>query len=140
MSRTSPFLPVLALTLLGAAAAAGAQTTSKAPSDAPPKMEQIQDGSDEPITVTAQPNKKNSITTTQTGPGQPQEVQVVSGPSTYYLRQTPAGTSVPGDITNNGVHGPMWKVFDFNLGAKAKKEKDEAAAADTPAPPDGAGK
>ena len=139
MTRTSPFLPLLALSLLGVVAAAGAQTTSKAPSDAPPKMEQIQDGSDTPITVTAQPNQKNSITT-QREQGQVKEVKVVSGPSTYYLHPGADGTSVPGDITNNGVHGPMWKVFDFNLGSKAKKEKDEAAAADAPAPPDAGSK
>ena len=124
----------LALTL---AASAVAQTTQPAnTSKAPPKLEPIEEGSDTPITVTAQPGNEAKVSEHREQ-GQVKEIKVTSGPSTYYIKQNqPSGTSLPGDATSSGVHAPQWKVMDFDLGGRKKNTAPSDDASDnTPPPP-----
>ncbi|HEV7815253.1 MAG TPA: DUF2782 domain-containing protein [Janthinobacterium sp.] len=132
MMPTFKLWPALVLSLM--AAAASAQTIQPAkPNQAPPKLEPIEEGSDTPITVTAQPSNEAKVSEHREQ-GVVKEIKVTSGPSTYYIRPNqPSGTSMPGDATNSGVHAPQWKVMEFDLGGKKKKTTtDDDAADDTP--------
>jgi len=127
MMRTSTFWQFLALPLLAVSAIAGAQTPAK-PSDAPPKLEQIEEVGDAPITVA--PVAPRQQITEKREAGVVSEVKVSTGGSTYYMRP---GT--PGDPTNSQLRGPQWKVLEFDLGKKKQKQRDDDAADTTPEPP-----
>jgi hypothetical protein len=130
MTRTSTLLPALLL-MLGVTAQALAQST---PSQAPPKLEKIEEPVGDPITVTSKP-AENKITEKREG-GRVVEATVKSGPSTYTVRPNhPAGTALPGDAMGGANRGPQWTVMEFDIGKKKKKAADEDSAADTSAPP-----
>lgn len=128
MTRTLLLWPALLLTL---GANAYAQST---PSQAPPKLEKIEEVADDPITVTAKPAPERQITERRDNSGNVVEATVKSGPSTYTLRPThPVGSSLPGDAMSGPARGPQWTVMTF--GGKKKKNPEDEAAADTDAPP-----
>jgi len=128
MTRTSLLWPAL---LLALGANAFAQTT---PSQAPPKLEKIEEVADDPITVTAKPAPERQITERRDNSGNVVEATVKSGPSTYTLKPThPVGSALPGDAMSGAARGPQWTVMTF--GGKKKKNPDDEAAADTDAPP-----
>ncbi|MES2743567.1 MAG: hypothetical protein V4754_21815 [Pseudomonadota bacterium] len=130
MIRTAHILPLFLLSLLAATGPARAQTQNAAP----PKLEQIEEGSDTPITVTAKPNTGRSISEKREQ-GRVTEVKVQSGKSSYTLKpNTPAGSALPGDMTGSANRGPQWQVMEFDLGKKKTKAHDEETA-DAPAPP-----
>ncbi|NYE63916.1 hypothetical protein FHW58_005150 [Duganella sp. 1224] len=130
MKRTSLLWPALLLTL--SAHPAFAQST---PSQAPPKMEKLEEVTDDPVTITAKP-AESKITERRDNSGNVVEATVKSGPSTYTLRPNhPAGTAMPGDAMSGNLRGPQWTVMEFDLGKKKKKAPDEEAAPDTNAPP-----
>lgn len=130
MTRTSLLWPALLLTL--SAHSVLAQTT---PSQAPPKLEKIEEIADDPITVTAKPAPEHQITEKRVG-GQVVEATVKSGPSTYTLKPNhPAGTALPGDALGSANRGPQWTVMEFDLGKKKKKTTEEDGTPDTTAPP-----
>jgi hypothetical protein len=141
MLRTSRLLPALSLCLLANAAFAQAQPQQK-PSDAPPKLEVIEEGADTPITVappkSAGPGAK--ITEKKEG-GRVTEVKVKSGKSSYTMRPNiPAGNAQPGDAQSGAIRAPQWTVLEFDLGGKKKNTDKEAvpdapARADAPPPP-----
>lgn len=132
MKRISPLWPALLLTL--SAQAALAQST---PSQAPPKLEKIEEVADDAVTITSKQQQKSDtqITERRDNSGNPVETTVKSGPSTYTLsHKQPTGTALPGDRTAGPLRGAQWTVMEFDLGQKKKKAADEEAG-DTSAPP-----
>ncbi len=134
----SPLLShILALGLLAHAGLALAQQTPAAtpnrPSDAPPKMEVVEEGSG-PIVPRRQSGPK--ITEKKVG-GVVTEVKVQTGKSAYTLKpNTPAGNAQPGDGQSNALRGPQWTVLEFDLNKKKKAESEAPAdPALLPAPP-----
>jgi hypothetical protein len=131
MTRISTLWPALLLTL--SAHTAFAQST---PSQAPPKLEKIEEIADDPITVTAKPTQESKITEKRDNSGNVTEATVKSGPSTYTLKPNrPVGTSVPGDAMSGNNRGPQWTVMEFDLGKKKKTTKEEDGSPDNTAPP-----
>lgn len=134
MKRISPLWPALLLTL--SAHTAFAQST---PSQAPPKLEKIEEVADDAVTITSkqQQQKETQITERRDNNGNPVETTVKSGPSTYTLsHKQPTGTALPGDRTAGPLRGAQWTVMEFDLGQKKKKTVEEDAADNAPpAPP-----
>lgn len=129
MKRTSLLWPALLLTL--SAHTAWAQST---PSQAPPKMEKLEEVTDDPVTISAKP-AENKITERRDNSGNVVEATVKSGPSTYTLRPNhPVGTSVPGDAMSGNLRGAQWTLFEFDLGKKKKAPEDDAASDNNPPP------
>jgi hypothetical protein len=130
MKRTSPLWPALLLTL--GAHAAFAQSP---PSQAPPKLEKIEEVADDGITVTAKP-AETRITEKRDNSGNVTEATVKSGPSTYTLRPNhPTGTALPGDGMSGNLRGAQWTILEFDLGKKKKKTAEQDAEPDNNAPP-----
>lgn len=131
MTRNSKLWQILLLSLSALAASAHAQS----PSEAPPKLEKIEEVADDPITVNAKPAAEKKITEKREG-GRVTEVKVKSGKSSYTLKpNNPAGSALPGDAVGSANRGPMWTVKEFDLGKKKKQSKEEEGAADDSAPP-----
>jgi hypothetical protein len=131
MKRISSLWPALLLTL--GAHAAFAQST---PSQAPPKLEKIEEVADDPITVKAKSGTEGKITERRDNSGNVVEATVKSGPSTYTVKPNhPVGSSLPGDMTSGNPRGPQWTVMEFDIGKKKKKAPEEEAAPDTNVPP-----
>ncbi len=129
MMRTAPILPLLLLSLL-----ATGPVRAQMQNTAPPKLEQIDEGSDTPITVTAKPTGRSI--TEKREQGRVTEVKVQSGKSSYTLKpNTPAGNALPGDMTGSANRGPQWQVMEFDLGKKKTKAHDDDATDTTPEPP-----
>jgi len=128
MLRTPLLLTSLALSL--AAGTATAQTPSK-PSEAPPRLEVVEDG---PITVAPARQGGTKITEKKEG-GRVTEVQVKAGKSSYTMKPNiPAGNALPGDAQSSAIRAPQWTVLEFDLNRK-KKNTDKEAVPDAPAPP-----
>ncbi|MET3132353.1 hypothetical protein AAKU55_002625 [Oxalobacteraceae bacterium GrIS 1.11] len=131
MMRTLTIGQILALSLLTLSATAGAQT----PSSAPPKLDQIEEIGDAPITVTAKPVPRQAITQ-KSEQGKVTEVKVTTGNSTYYVKpNAQVGNAQPGDAFGSGNRGAQWQVMEFDLGKKKQKQAEEEAADKTPPPP-----
>lgn len=137
MLRTPQLITVLSLCLLAPSAFAQAQPKPK-PSEAPPKLEVIEQGADAPITVTPAKTGGAKITEKKEN-GRVTEVKVKSGKSSYTMRpNTPAGNAQPGDGQSSAIRAPQWTVMEFDLGGKKKNTDKEAvpdAAAVPPPPP-----
>lgn len=133
MMRPSPALKLLALFLLAHGGAAFAQTK---PSDAPPKLERIEEGSDTPVTIVPKRDEQRKIKETRDG-GQVKEVQVKSGKSTYTMKgSNPASVTETSVGTGSTLRPPQWQVLEFDLSKKKQAQRDEeAAAAAAAAPP-----
>ena len=133
MTRTSPALKLLALFLLAHAGSALAQTK---PSDAPPKLERIEEGSDTPVTIVPKREQQRQVKETRDG-GQVKEVQVTSGKSTYTMKGTNPGSVNETSVgTGSTLRPPQWQVLEFDLSKKKQAQRDEeAAAAAAAAPP-----
>ena len=133
MMRTSPALKLLALFLLAHAGSALAQTK---PSDAPPKLERIEEGSDTPVTIVPKREQQRQVKETRDG-GQVKEVQVTSGKSTYTMKGTNPGSVNETSVgTGSTLRPPQWQVLEFDLSKKKQAQRDEeAAAAAAAAPP-----
>lgn len=139
MARTSTVRIFLLLGMLVQTSLVFAQ---QPPSSAPPKLERLEDGSDNPdnpITLTPQQQQQRrsaaKITETREG-GRTTEVQVTTGKSSYTMKANPPGAvSQPGDGSSSTLRPPQWKVLEFDFGTKKHKEPDEAASATADAPP-----
>lgn len=128
MKRISLLWPALLLTL--SAHTAFAQST---PSQAPPKLEKIEEA-DDPVTISSKQQTESKITERRDNSGNVVEATVKSGPSTYTVKPNhPVGASLPGDMTSGNPRGPQWTIFEF--GNKKKKTPEEETAVDTDAPP-----
>jgi hypothetical protein len=134
MSRTSTCIKSLTLCLLVHAGIAAAQ--QQPPSEAPPKLERIEPGSDVPATKVP-PRGRTKIIEKKQG-GTVTEVEVQSGKSTYVMKPNrPPGNAQPGDAESSLIRAPQWKVLEFDL--TGKKRKSAAAVvdeADVPPPPE----
>lgn len=133
MTRTSPALKLLALFLLANAGSALAQTK---PSDAPPKLERIEEGTDTPVTIVPKRDQQRQVKETRDG-GQVKEVQVKSGKSTYTMKGSKPGSVNETSVgTGSTLRPPQWQVLEFDLSKKKQTQRDEeAAAAAAAAPP-----
>lgn len=130
----SALLALLLASLAGMAAAQQSGTAARTrpvPSEAPPKLERIEPGSDVPAT-TIPPKRGTTITETRDG-GQVTEVEVTAGGSHYYMKPN----AQPGNAQTNSIRAPQWKVGEFDLSGKRKATNDNASPtpADVPPPP-----
>jgi hypothetical protein len=133
MARLSTCLKILSLCVLTHVGLAAAQHR---PSEAPPKLERIEPGSDVPATTV--PQRGGTRITEKRDAGQTKEVTVQSGRSTYVMRpNVPAGNAQPGDAQSSAIRAPQWQVMEFDLGKKKQGAADAAPAeeADVPPPP-----
>ena len=135
MRRTSMLLKFLSLGLLAHASLAMAQQT---PSQAPPKLEVIEEVTDTPITVTPPKSGGTKITEKKEG-GRVTEIKVKTGKSSYTMKPNiPAGNAQPGDGQSSAIRAPQWTVLEFDLGKKKKTSKEdvpEPTPARVPPPP-----
>lgn len=153
--RTSALWNTLSICLLAHAGAALAQQSpaqpsqgaaqppagsAQRPSDAPPRLERIEEGSDVPITVTPPRTGGTRVTDKREG-GRIVESRVNANGSQYTLRpNTPAGTAQPGDVVSNDTRPPTWTVLEFDLNRKKNTDKESTATeAAVPPPPPPAG-
>lgn len=140
MARTSSFWKVLSLGAIALAGLASAQSStqpaSKAVSQQPPQLEQVEPGSDVPET-SVQSTPRTVISERRVN-GQVVEADVVSSGSHYNLRpNVPAGNAQINDAqNNNSIRAPTWTVMQF--GGKKKPPTEGAgpsSTADAPPPP-----
>jgi hypothetical protein len=133
MLRTPAVFTSLTLCLL---THAGMATAQQKPSEAPPKLEVIEQGSDTPITVTPPKSAGTKITEKKEG-GRVTEVKVKSGNSSYTMKpNVPAGNAQPGDAQSSAFRAPQWTVLEFDLNKKKKTDRENVPeAADAPPPP-----
>ncbi|UOD33141.1 hypothetical protein INH39_16770 [Massilia violaceinigra] len=126
---------LLALCLLASASLAGAQQPK--PSDAPPKLERLDDGNLAPAIVAPRANEPKISEKRENG--RTTEVKVKSGKSSYTMKGTnPAAGSSGMDANGSNLRGPQWQVGEFDLNKKKKAASEAAAdAAPVPAPPAG---
>jgi hypothetical protein len=137
MARSSSIWKILLLGTLAHVSLVQAQQTTT-PSSAPPRLEQVEEGSDTPITtVTPQERGAKQKIVERRQNGQVTEVQVTTGKSSYTMKPNPPSTiSQPGDPASGTLRPPQWKVLEFDLFTKKKsKEGEEAEAAAAAAPP-----
>ncbi|MFC0251358.1 hypothetical protein [Massilia consociata] len=147
MLRTSSRLKLLSLLLLAPAGLASAQAQAQPqqqqqrpaqqrPADAPPQLERIEPGSDEP-TTTIPPRQRTRITEKRGNDGSVTEVEVQSGRSRYIMKPNVApGNAQPGDAQSNSIRAPQWQVMEFDWGNPKKQDAagQSANAAPSPAP------
>ena len=132
---TSLLRKSLATILLGLCATAMAQQSPPAqkPSEAPPKLDVIEEGADAPITVTPPKTGGAKITEKKDG-GRVTEATVKSGKSQYTMRaKNPASTAAPGVGATTDNRSAQWTVLEFDIGGK-KKNTDKEAVPDAPTP------
>ena len=103
---------------------------SAQPAPPPPELEKLEEG--EPPAVTIRKpgddnrNSGNSIKE-QRDHGQTKEIEVKSGPSTYYLRpHQNVGSSTPGDAQSGPPTNAQWKVGEFDWGVKKKPDGSDS--------------
>ena len=131
MLRTPVISASLTLCLL---ACAGLATAQQKPSEAPPKLEIIEQGVDAPLPTSPARTPGAKITEKKEG-GRVTEVKVKSGKSSYTMRpNVPAGNAQPGDAQSGAIRAPQWTVLEFDMNRK-KKNDQEAAAQPAAAPP-----
>jgi hypothetical protein len=136
MPRTTSRLAALALLLAAQAGLALAQqpATQPIPSEAPPRLDRIEPGSDVPAT-NIPPKRGTQIKETREG-GQVTEVEVTTpGGSHYYMKPN----TQPGNAQTNSIRAPQWKVGEFDLSGKRKATSESGTnaptTADAPPPP-----
>lgn len=131
--RKSAIWKLLAAGVFAQSAIALAQT---APSQAPPKLERIEESKDAEITITPRRDAR-AITEKREG-GQVKEVQVTTGKSTYSMKGANPATASTGNAEGAGstLRTPQWQILEFDLSKKKQSEREaEAAAAAAAAPP-----
>ena len=146
MLRPALFLSMLPLALAGPAGAqqaaqqAPAQPAKPAtPSDAPPKLETIEPGSDTPVTIL--PSQPRTQITEKKEGGGGTEADVKAGKSHYKLKPNISrpGNAQPQTVDGGAARAPTWTILQFDLNKKKKQQgaaASEAASdsASTPAP------
>lgn len=119
-----------------ASLASAQQPASKAVSQAPPQLEQVEPGSDVPAT-TVQSTPRTVITERRVN-GQVVEADVVSSGSHYNMKPNrPAGNAQINDAQNgNSIRAPTWTVMQFGAGTKkpAAEATGPPSTADAPPP------
>ncbi|MGZ3182641.1 MAG: hypothetical protein ACXU8N_09385 [Telluria sp.] len=143
MLRPALFLSMLTLALAGPAVAQQAAQQAPAqpakPSDAPPKLETIEPGSDTPVTIL--PSQPRTQITEKKEGGVVTEADVKAGKSHYKLKPNNSrpGNAQPQTVDGGAARAPTWTILQFDLNKKKKQQgaaASEAASdnASTPAP------
>src|SRR4051812_39540960 len=121
MLRSPTLCKLLSILLL---AHAGGALAQQKPSEAPPKLESIEEGSDTPIVVTPPKTGGAKITEKKEG-GRTTEVKVTTGKSAYTMKgQSPAAVNERGGATGSTLGAPQWQIMEFDLGRKKKTDKE----------------
>jgi len=109
---------VINVLVLGTAGTVAAQTVPKtAPIDAPPRLERLEEGA--PAGTSQTPNAGKGITESRDNSGAVTEIEVRTGPSTYYLRPNgQVGNAQPGDQQSSGNRAAQYRIKEFGLGRK----------------------
>ena len=132
MAFTAPFL-------LAVSAGAVAQNSRAAPSDAPPKLERLEEGPPpKPGISVGKPKSEKSTTEKRDATGAITETEVRTGGSTYYVRPNKqVGNAQPGDLQSSGNRAAQFKIKEFDLGRKKVPNPASATEAlePVPAPP-----
>ncbi|CAH0155922.1 hypothetical protein SRABI118_00633 [Massilia sp. Bi118] len=148
MPRIPTRLPLLALLLAAQAGIASAQQSTQpaAPqsnqqpskSEAPPKLERVEPGSDVPATNIPS-RTRTQIKETRGDGGQVTEVEVNSSGSHYYMKPNNPPGAVPAGPGATATRAPQWKVGEFDLSGKRKAASETGTntptTADAPPPP-----
>ncbi|NUU03227.1 hypothetical protein [Herbaspirillum robiniae] len=110
---------------------AGAQTPPgivAQPAPPPPELEKLEEGEPPAVTIRKpgdQGNSGGNSIKEQRDHGQTKEIEVHSGPSTYYMRPNKnLGGSTPGDAQSAPPTSAQWKVGEFDWGVKKKPQQD----------------
>ena len=100
---------------------------SAQPAPPPPELEKLEEGEAPAVTIKRPGDDApsgNSIKERRDH-GQTKEIEVKSGPSTYYVRPNPQlGGSTPGDAQSPPPSSAQWKVGEFDWGVKKPQEGD----------------
>ena len=112
-----------------------AQNSRAAPSDAPPKLERLEEGPPaKPGISVGKPKRDKSTTEKRDATGAITETEVKTGGTTYYVRpNTQAGNAQPGDLQSSGNRAAQFKVKEFDLGRKKVPNPADATQALEPA-------
>ncbi|MFI4939768.1 MAG: DUF2782 domain-containing protein [Burkholderiales bacterium] len=102
------------------------------PSDAPPKLEMLEEG-EPPAIKLGKPEDEHKVTETRDDSGV-KEIKVQTGVSTYYLKPNKqVGNALPGDAQSTTNRGAEWKILEFGRPKpKDASEQDGAAPPDLP--------
>jgi len=84
----------------------------------PPELETLEEGAPPAVTIKKQGDTDTSgnSVTERKDHGQTTEVQVHSGPSTYYLKPQQVGNSLPGDVQSGPPTPAQWVIKEFDWG------------------------
>ncbi|KAF1041595.1 MAG: hypothetical protein GAK35_03208 [Herbaspirillum frisingense] len=113
-----------------------APAPSAQPAPPPPELEKLEEGEPPAVTIRKPGDNGNSNGNSikeQRDHGQTKEIEVKSGPSTYYLRpgNQNVGSATPGDAQSGPPTSAQWKVGEFDWGTKKKPQQDGDNAGDT---------
>jgi hypothetical protein len=141
MLRFPSRLTLIALAIAAHSGLAMAQQSAapqSTPSQAPPKLQNVEPGSDIPAT-NIPPKRGTQIDEKRNDQGQVTEVEVTAGGSHYTMKPNNLpGNAVPGGVTGNQVTGAQWTVKTFDLSGKRHATSEtgqNAPATDVPPPP-----
>lgn len=113
-----------------------AQAPSAQPAPPPPELEKLEEGEPPAVTI-RKPGEESGNTgdsiKERRDHGETKEIEVKSGPSTYYMRPNKnLGGSTPGDAQSPPATSAQWRVGEFDWGVKKKPQQDgDAAGGDT---------
>lgn len=137
MARFSSFWKLIPLGAMALASLALAQQPAgNAVGQAPPKLEQVEPGSDVP--ATAVQSTPRTVITERRVNGQVVEADVNSSGSRYNMKpNVPAGNAQINDVQNsNSIRAPTWTIMQFGAGKKkpATEPTGPSSTADAPPP------
>lgn len=98
-----------------------AQQPARTVAPPPPELQKLEEGETPAVTIRKQGGGANEITEKREQ-GRVTEIQVKSGGSTYYLKPQEGGAEVPGTLPTTPVRGAQWRIKEFDLGQKHRKE------------------
>ena len=117
----------LTLTVISAALA-----QSSLPSDAPPRLERLEEGARAGAPKT--PKAGKGVTENRDRSGAVKEIEVRTGVSTYYLHPNgQVGNAQPGDQQSSGNRAAQFRVKEFNLGQKNATADNASQIGEQPA-------
>ncbi len=129
MNHTQVWSKAALLAILAAGSLSLAQAQQAAPAGVappPPELQTLDEGEPPAVTIKKPGDGEasgNSITERRDH-GQTKEIKVKSGPSTYYLKPTQVGNSVPGDAQSGPPANAQWVIKEFDLGGSKSSTKD----------------
>ncbi|MFZ6718783.1 hypothetical protein [Undibacterium sp. Ji49W] len=110
--------------------AAMAQTPSKV-DPVPPKLEKLEEISNEPGVTVAKPEPRNKVVEKRSSGGKVTEAQVKSGKSNYTVKANPEyGNAPKGTVQGDSNRAAQWTILEFG----GKKEAKEGNPPDVLAP------